>query len=193
MNNLWVICAHNIGHWTKRMTSILAETEFERRVAVASSTPPAELSPSEPDEQLPAAAPCDCGGLIFWFDGYGGGPHCHTCKNWPLPSLVVRLLAVREAEGEGSGWRWVDSRGRVLQNQPGEDRTWETYWLGDYWVRRRRNYRGQSNSTPDRNETIVEWLVRLKRMDQIFNLQLETRKTDNGEEICTDGQWPDAH
>jgi hypothetical protein len=45
-------------------------------------------------QATPIAHPCpSCGATIAWWDRYGGGPHCHRCRDWPT-TAVVRAIAV---------------------------------------------------------------------------------------------------
>lgn len=40
------------------------------------------------------AMPCPaCGAVIAWWDRYGGGPHCHRCRDWPSVAVVARIVA----------------------------------------------------------------------------------------------------
>jgi hypothetical protein len=46
------------------------------------------------------AVPCDrCGAVIHWWDRYGGGPHCHRCRDWPSWAVVARIAAA-----ESTAW-----------------------------------------------------------------------------------------
>lgn len=51
------------------------------------------------------ARPCPtCGSQIAWWDVYGGGPHCHRCRDWPAVSLV-KCVFVTVERSDGS-WEW---------------------------------------------------------------------------------------
>lgn len=48
-------------------------------------------------QETPVARPChECGSPIAWWDVYGGGPHCHRCRDWPT-TAIVRSIAVAVA------------------------------------------------------------------------------------------------
>lgn len=96
---------------------------------------PASIANSDP------ATPCPtCGSSIGWWDIYGGGPHCHHCRDWPAESLVSwiavcvagRWLTPREAQ-----------RVEAACPEAGDDEqvaflaTWELYEVGDWDVARR--------------------------------------------------------
>ena len=52
-----------------------------------------------------AAAPCSiCGQSIAWWDRYGGGPHCHRCRDWPSESLVARIAAAVAGDDGTTSW-----------------------------------------------------------------------------------------
>lgn len=86
------------------------EIPASRAPGSPASPPPGADAPgiAGPAAERPAtttpAVPCPtCGAAIFWWDIYGGGPHCHHCRDWPAESMVRRIaFAVDD--------RWVDSR-----------------------------------------------------------------------------------
>jgi len=69
------------------------ETRQENEIRNPSTENLAIVSKEEPGN-LAAAAPCPvCGAVLHWLDRYGGGPHCHRCRDWPSYAVVARIVA----------------------------------------------------------------------------------------------------
>ena len=71
--------------------------------------------------KVQSATPCPtCGACIAWWDIYGGGPHCHRCRDWPNQAVVSRIVAVvRDANDESTRWLTLWQRaGSVSHSEP---------------------------------------------------------------------------
>lgn len=66
------------------LTKILDEKKIEREKREIS----VRLPVAEPQDH-PDACP-NCHESAWWWDRYGGGPHCQACRPWPAKALVAR-------------------------------------------------------------------------------------------------------
>jgi len=68
-----------------------------------------------------AAVPCSgCGSCLYWFDRYGGGPHCHRCRDWPSYAVVARIAAVVAGPDGTTSWLtlWPRDESEAVQEAP---------------------------------------------------------------------------
>ena len=84
--------------------------KIEQKISVA------EISPVEQQPLLQnnfPATPCPiCRSPIFWFDHYGGAPHCLACQSPPSRTLVARtddVLTLTDENG-GTAFTWRADR-----------------------------------------------------------------------------------
>lgn len=90
--------------------------EISKRKKICEENSSSELS-SPVFGGAPNPHPClSCHSPRFWFDRYGGGPHCAICRPWPSRSLAGLVVDVLRSE-DGS-WRWSDGLSPGGQARP---------------------------------------------------------------------------
>lgn len=93
------------GQTGQRAAEIKKTSELEKIISEFSPVDSQGTVPCPPPSPSPSPCPtCHC--PRFWFDRYGGGPHCQTCRQPPAASLVARWREIATlADGR---FAWAD-------------------------------------------------------------------------------------
>jgi hypothetical protein len=79
----------------------LNENQISGGAQIHRSPPLAEPAVPIPQNHTPLKTIQECVKCYsqkFWFDKFGGGPHCVVCRPWPSPALVSRVVDRAEPE-----------------------------------------------------------------------------------------------